>query len=72
MTKPDFEKMTRKDLKAYVVRNLEDEEAIQFLIKTAKSSGPGYPYPKTEAEMKEQQAMLMEKIKQLNNEGDVA
>lgn len=72
MAKPDFEKMTRRELKAYVIKNRTDEEAIQFLMETAKPTGQTYPCPKTPEEMAQQQAILMDKIEQLENENDAA
>lgn len=71
MAQPNFEKMTRRELKAYVIENHNDEEAIQFLMKTAKSTGPSYPCPTTPEEIAQQQAILNSKIEQLKNEGDV-
>lgn len=66
MEKPDFNEMTRKELKAYVLENREDDEAIEILIRTFKSDGPSYPCPQTEEEFQEMQAMFLSKIKNRN------
>ncbi|MHC5823539.1 MAG: DUF6887 family protein, partial [Nostoc sp.] len=33
MTKPDFSKMSRQELRAYILAHREDDEAIEALIK---------------------------------------
>ena len=37
MMKPNFKKMTRKDLREYVLKHREDDEAIAALISRSKS-----------------------------------
>ncbi|MGF1600736.1 MAG: hypothetical protein ACFCU8_01740 [Thermosynechococcaceae cyanobacterium] len=45
MTKHDFGKMTRQELRAYVLAHREDDDAIESLIKRGSSSSPTYPFP---------------------------
>ncbi|NJM46301.1 MAG: hypothetical protein HC860_09075 [Alkalinema sp. RU_4_3] len=40
--KPDFTQMTRKELKAYVLVNREDDEAISEIISRVDLNAPGY------------------------------
>lgn len=47
MTKPDFSKMTRQELKAYVLSHREDDDAIEALIKRGNPNSPVYPFPQT-------------------------
>jgi hypothetical protein len=37
MMKPDFSKMTRQELRAYILANREDDQAISALTSTRKS-----------------------------------
>ena len=63
--KPNYSEMTRKELRAYVIRNREDEEAIEYLIRTAKMDGKKYPLATTEEELQEQQEAINAKIREL-------
>jgi hypothetical protein len=61
MTKPDFSQMSRKELKAYVLVNREDDDAIKELIKRPAPNARTYPYPQTEADLQEMQALFQRK-----------
>jgi hypothetical protein len=63
MTKPDFSQMSRKALKAYVLANREDDDAIQALIKRPAPNARTYPYPQTEADLQEMQALFQRKLR---------
>ena len=59
MTSPDFSKMTRQELRAYVLAHREDDAAIEALIKTGNPNSPTYPFPQTEYEDRRQPNLLM-------------
>ncbi|KAB8316640.1 hypothetical protein SD81_026095 [Tolypothrix campylonemoides VB511288] len=54
--KPDFEKMSRKELRAYVLANREDIEALEFLFsrRTPDKEAIWFHPPKTKQEEQEQ------------------
>lgn len=62
MMKPDFSKMTRQELRAYILANREDDDAIPALIKRGNPNSPKFPFPKTEADLKEMQEVLRDKL----------
>ncbi len=46
MTKPNFTRMTRKELKTYIRQNPTDDEAIRELFVNRRSpNAKAYPYP---------------------------
>jgi hypothetical protein len=62
MTKPDFSTMTRQELRAYVMQNREDDEAIETLIRSANPNSPTYPFPRTDEDLKQMEAALKRKL----------
>jgi hypothetical protein len=62
MMKPDFSNMTRKELRAYILANREDDEAIAALIQRGNPNSPKFPFPKNDADLKEMQAILRDKL----------
>ncbi len=56
--KPDFEAMTREDLKAYVLRHREDDEALAALLKRPNPNSVVY----TTNDPKEIEEILRKKI----------
>ncbi|MFN6386439.1 MAG: DUF6887 family protein [Pseudanabaena sp.] len=62
MMKPDFSKMTRQELRAYILANREDDEAIAALINRANPNSPKFPFPKTDADLKEMQEILRDQL----------
>lgn len=62
MTKPDFSKMTRQELRAYVFAHREDDEAIEALIKKGNPSSPTYPFPQTDEDLREMEEILKRKL----------
>ncbi len=60
--KPDFSKMTRQDLRAYVLNHREDDEAIEALIKRGSPNSPKYPFPQTEEDLREMEEILRRKL----------
>lgn len=62
MTKPDFSKMSRKELRAYVLAHREDDEAIEALIERGSPNSPIYPFPQTNEDLKEMEEILKRKL----------
>ncbi|NES23564.1 MAG: hypothetical protein F6K41_32760 [Symploca sp. SIO3E6] len=62
MMKPDFSKMTRQELRAYILVNREDDEAIEALIRRGNPHSPIYPFPETEEDLREMEEILKSKL----------
>lgn len=62
MKKTDFSKMTRKELRLYVLAHREDDEAIEALIDRGSSHSTTYPCPRTEEDLTEMQEILKRKL----------
>lgn len=62
MTKPDFSKMTRQELRAYILAHREDDDAIEALIKRGNWDAPKYPFPQTEEDFREMEEILRKKL----------
>ncbi len=69
MTKPDFSKMNRQELRAYALAHREDGDAIEALIKRGNPNSPKYPFPQTNEDFREMEEILKRK---LSSNGDVA
>ena len=59
MMKPDF---TRQELRAYILANREDDDAIAALINRGNINSPNFPFSKTDADLKEMQEILRDKL----------
>jgi hypothetical protein len=65
MTKPNFQEMSRQELRSYVLVNREDDDAIAEIIQRIESSGaPTYPYPKTEEDLQAMHEILRKRLEQ--------
>lgn len=62
MMKRDFSTMTRQELRAYILTNREDDEAIEALIQRGNPDSPTYPFPQTDKDLKEMGKVLQEKL----------
>lgn len=62
MTKPDFGRMTRHELRAYILAHRDDDEAIEALIKRGNPHSPTYPFPQTEENLREMEEILKKKL----------
>lgn len=62
MMKPDFSKMTRPELRAYVLAHREADEAIEALIKRGNPNSPKYRFPKAEEDLREIEEILKRKL----------
>ncbi len=60
--KPDFSKMTRQELRNYILAHREDDDAIEALIKLGNPHSPKYPFPKTEDDFREMEEILKQKL----------
>ena len=62
MQKPDFSKMTRKELRTYILENnREDDDAIEALINRESPNSRTFPYPPTDEDLAEMQELLKRK-----------
>ncbi len=62
MMKPDFRKMSRQELRAYILAHREDDDAIEALIKRGNPHTPKYPFPQTEEDFREMEEILKRKL----------
>ncbi|MGI2908987.1 DUF6887 family protein [Tolypothrix sp. VBCCA 56010] len=62
MTKPDFSRMTRQELRAYVLAHREEDDAIEALIKRGNPNSPKYPFPQTDEDFREMEQILKKKL----------
>jgi hypothetical protein len=65
--KPDFDQMTKAELKAYVLAK-NDDEAFYKLVdhwKVETKERVGYPYPKTSEELTLMEKTIQERIRQI-------
>jgi hypothetical protein len=62
MTKPDFSKMTRQELRTYVLVYRKDDKAIESLIKRGNPNSPKFRFPQTDEDLKEMEAILQRKL----------
>jgi hypothetical protein len=69
MMKRDFGTMTRQELRAYVLAHRDDDDAIEALIKKGNPGSPTYPFPQTDEDLKEMEAILKRKLS--SSEGKV-
>ena len=63
--KPNFSKMTCQELRAYILANREDDEAIAALINRGNPNRPKFSFPKTDSHLKEMQEILRDKLSHL-------
>jgi hypothetical protein len=64
--KPDFDTMSKQELKAYVLVNKSDKEAFYILadrLKEDNQDSPWYPYPATPEAISIMEKAVQEKIK---------
>jgi hypothetical protein len=61
MAKPDFHQMSRQDLRAYILANREDDEAIAALIERGDPNAPSYP-AKTEEDLQAMHEILRKRL----------
>ena len=72
MTKPNFNQMSRADLKAYVLTHRDDEEAFRaFITKPVARSKP-YPAPLDEESIRIGQEAILQKIQEIERQPPAA
>ena len=52
-TKPNFEAMTREELRSYILKHREDDEALAALLSCRDPNAPGYSNDLSSEEMTE-------------------
>jgi hypothetical protein len=62
VNKPDFSKMTRRELRAYALAHRDNVEVITELLNRANPDRPVYPYPETEADLANMEELFRRKI----------
>lgn len=62
MTKPDFSKMTRQELRACILAHREDDEAIEVLIGRGNHNSPKHRFPQTDEDLREMEEILRRKL----------
>lgn len=62
MKKPDFNNMTRQELRKYILTHREDDDAIEALIKRSNPKSPKYPYPQTDEDFRMMEELLKKKL----------
>jgi hypothetical protein len=62
MMKPDFSKMSRQELRAYILAHREDDEAIEALIRMGNHNSPTYPFPQTDDDLRAMEEILRQKL----------
>jgi hypothetical protein len=62
MTKPDFSRMTRQELRAHVLAHREDDDAIEVLIERGNPNSPKYPFPQTDEDFRAMEEILKRKL----------
>jgi hypothetical protein len=62
MMKPDFSRMSREDLRAYVLVHREDDDAIEVLIKSRNPNSPKHRFPQTDEDLMEMEKILKQKL----------
>lgn len=60
--KPDFNRMSRQDLRAYVLAYRKDDDAIEVLIKRRNPNSPKHRFPKTDEDLIEMEEILRQKL----------
>jgi len=67
MTKPNFNEMTRQELRQYVLSHREDDDAIAALINRSNPNAPKHPFPEHEDDLQWMSELLQQKLNQQNS-----
>ena len=62
MMKPNFDTMTRKEIREYILLHREDDDAIEALINKGNPNSPTYKFPQTDEDLREMEAILKQKL----------
>ena len=67
MRKPNFDQMSRAELKAYVLTHRDDDEAWGIFLDRRKPSGKLYPAPLDEESIRIGEEAIRQKIQEIEN-----
>jgi hypothetical protein len=62
MMKPNFDTMTRQEIREYILQHREDDDAIEALINKGNPNSPTYKFPQTDEDLQEMAAILKQKL----------
>jgi hypothetical protein len=62
MMKPNFDTMTRQEIREYILQHREDDDAIEALIRKGNPNSPTYKFPQTDEDLREMEAILKQKL----------
>jgi hypothetical protein len=62
MTKPNFDTMTRQEIREYILQYREDDDEIEALINKGNPNSPTYKFPQTDEDLQEMAAILKQKL----------
>jgi hypothetical protein len=62
MMKPNFDTMTRQELRNYILQHREDDNAVEALINRGNPNNPIYRFPQTDEDLREMEAILKQKL----------
>jgi hypothetical protein len=62
MMKPNFDTMTRQEIREHILQHREDDDAIEALINKGNPNGPTYKFPQTDEDLQEMAAILKQKL----------
>lgn len=67
--KPNFDAMTKTELRAYLVSHQDDQAAFYAFVDRFTSSAPQeiFPFATSDAEIEEVKKIIQEKVKQQRN-----
>ena len=60
--KPNFDSMTRQEIRDYILQHQEDDDAIEALISKGNPNSPTYNFPQTDEDLLEMEAILKQKL----------
>ncbi len=60
--KPNFDRMTRQEIRDYILQHQEDDDAIEALISKGNPNSPTYKFPQTDEDLLEMEAILKQKL----------
>jgi succinate dehydrogenase flavin-adding protein (antitoxin of CptAB toxin-antitoxin module) len=67
MMKPNFDSMTRQELREYILLHREDDDAIEALINKGNPNSPTYKFPQTDEDLQEMAVILKQKLAAIEN-----
>ena len=60
--KPNFDSMTRQEIRDYILQHQEDDDAIEALISKGNPNSPTYKFPQTDEDLLGMEAILKQKL----------